>query len=239
MLSSSERAEFSGCSDLKVTSMVSPEMVSPEAFVKRDIVVVGASAGGVPALEVLVRGLAEDFQGAMLVVLHIPPWAPSKLAAILSRRGPLPAYEVGARERLEAGRIYVAAPDHHLVLDDHHIAPWKGPAEDRHRPSINTLFRSAAVTFGARVIGVVLTGTLNDGTAGLWWVKKFGGITVIQDPEEAEFPAMPRSALAHVEIDYVLGLSEMGSFLSELVNSNDGRPASLESQAALERRKWK
>lgn len=214
-------------------------MVSPGVLVKRDIVVVGASAGGVQALELLVRGISKDFQGSMLVVLHIPPWAPSGLAPILSRSGPLPAIEVGAREQLEPGHIYVAAPDHHLLLDDHHITRWKGPAEDRHRPSVNALFRSAAVTFGARVTGVVLTGTLNDGTAGLWWVKKFGGLTVVQDPEEAEFPDMPRSALAHVEIDYVLGVSKMGAFLSELVNNNTAQPASLEAQAAQERRKWK
>ena len=219
---------------MKTTSVVSPGLV-----VRRDLVVVGASAGGVSALESLVGGISKDFQGAILVVLHIPPWAPSKLAPILSRSGPLPATEVGAREHIEPGHIYVAAPDHHLLVDDHHIVRWKGPAEDRHRPSINALFRSAAVTHGVRVTGVVLSGTLSDGTAGLWWVKKFGGIAVVQEPAEAEFSDMPRSALAHVEIDYVLGATEMGAFLSELVNSDIGQPASPEALAAQERRKWK
>ena len=214
-------------------------MVSPGDFVKRDIVVVGASAGGVQALESLVGGISKDFQGSILVVLHIPAWAPSGLAPILSRSGPLPATEVSAREQIEPGHIYVAAPDHHLLLDDHHIVRWKGPAEDRHRPSINALFRSAAITFGGRVTGVVLTGTLTDGTAGLWWVKKFGGLTVVQDPAEAEFPDMPRSAMAHVEIDYVLGVTKIGAFLSELASSNTGQPASPEVQIAQERRKWK
>jgi two-component system chemotaxis response regulator CheB len=207
--------------------------------VKRDIVVVGASAGGVQALQVLVRGLSKDFQGSILVVLHIPPWAPSGLAGILSRSGPLPAIEAGPQEQLEPGRIYVAAPDHHLLLDDHHVVRWKGPAEDRHRPSINALFRSAAVTWGERVTAVVLSGLLSDGTAGLWWVKKFGGLTMVQEPEEAAFPDMPRSALAHVEIDYVLKVSEMGAVLSELVEGDTDRPTSLQAQAAQERRKWK
>jgi two-component system chemotaxis response regulator CheB len=140
---------------------------------------------------------------------------------------------------LEPGRIYVAAPDHHLLAEDHHVVRWKGPAEDRHRPSINALFRSAAVTWGERVTGVVLTGLLNDGTAGLWWVKKFRGLTMVQEPEEAEFPDMPRNALAHVEIDYVLKVSEMGAVLTGLVQGNTGRPTTLQAQAMEERRRWK
>jgi two-component system chemotaxis response regulator CheB len=207
--------------------------------VKRDIVVVGASAGGVQALQLLVRGLPVDFQGSILVVLHLPAWAPSGLAGILSRSSPLPAIQAGPHEPLEPGRIYVAAPDHHLLAEDHHVVRWKGPAEDRHRPSINALFRSAAVTWGERVTGVVLTGLLNDGTAGLWWVKKFGGLTMVQEPEEAEFPDMPRNALAHVEIDYVLKVSEMGAVLTGLVQGNTGRPTTLQAQAMEERRKWK
>jgi two-component system chemotaxis response regulator CheB len=196
-------------------------------FVKRDIVVVGASAGGVPALESLVHGLPKDFQGSILVVLHIPAWAPSQLAAILSRSGPLPAIEAGPHNPLEPGHIYVAPPDHHLLVDDHQAVRWRGPAEDRHRPSINTLFRSAAVAHRERVAGVVLTGTLDDGTAGLWWVKRFGGLTIVQDPEEAEFPEMPRSALAYVDIDYIVRVSEMGVLLAELARGNTGHPISL------------
>src|SRR4051794_4540032 len=190
-------------------------MVSPGTVLKRDIVVVGASAGGVRALELLVHGLSKDFAGTMLVVLHFPAWASSELALILSRSGPVPAIQAAPRQPLEPGRIYVAAPDFHLIVDDDSVLRWKGPAEDRHRPSINALFRSAAVSYGERVTGVVLTGALNDGTAGLWWVKRFGGLTIVQDPENAEFPEMPRSALAHIDIDYVLGVSEMGVLLSE------------------------
>lgn len=200
--------------------------VSAQGLARRDIVVVGASAGGVAALELLVQGLPKNFHGAVLVVLHIPPWVRSELASILSRRGPLPAVEAAPSQPLEVGQIYVAPPDFHLMVEDHRVVRWKGPTEDRHRPSINTLFRSAAVTHGKRVAGVVLTGALDDGTTGLWWVKRFGGVTIVQDPEEAEFPDMPRSALAHVEIDYVIGVSEMGTLLAKLANgSNTGQPA--------------
>ena len=206
---------------------------------KRDIVAVGASAGGVRALELLVGGLPTDYQGSVLVVLHFPRWATSELAQILSRSGPLPAIQAGPNQPLEQGRIYVAAPDYHLLVDDHQVIRWRGPTEDRHRPSINTLFRSAAVAHGERVAGVVLTGTLEDGATGLWWVKRFGGLAIVQDPAEAEFPDMPRSALAHVDIDYVLGVSEMGGLLSELANGNTGSPTSLQAKAARERLKWK
>jgi two-component system chemotaxis response regulator CheB len=114
----------------------------------------------------------------------------------------------------------VAPPDFHLLVEDHRVVRWKGPTEDRHRPSINALFRSAAVAYGKRVVGVVLTGALDDGTIGLWWVKHFGGVTVVQDPNEAEFPDMPRSALAHVEIDYVIAASKMGTLLWALANGS-------------------
>jgi two-component system chemotaxis response regulator CheB len=205
--------------------------------VKRDIVVAGASAGGVRALQLLVHGLPKDFQGSILVVLHIPAWAPSELAQILSRSGPLPAIQAGPHEQLEPGRIYVAPPDFHMIVEDHRVIRWKGPTEDRHRPCINTLFRSAAVAYGERVTGVVLTGTLSDGTAGLWWVKRFGGLTIVQDPEEAEFAEMPRSALAHVDIDYVVRVPEMGVLLSELANGDNGHLTSLRVKSAERRHK--
>jgi two-component system chemotaxis response regulator CheB len=124
-------------------------------------------------------------------------------------------------------------------VEGHRVIQWRGPAEDRHRPSINALFRSAAVARGKQVAGVVLTGTLDDGTAGLWWVKRFGGVTIVQDPEEAEFPEMPCSALAHVNIDYVRSVSEMGMLLYELANGNVGNPTPLQAKAAQERCKWK
>jgi two-component system chemotaxis response regulator CheB len=138
--------------DLVQPFLLKTTSVLPGTFVKRDIVVVGASAGGVQALQLLVRGLPKDFQGTVLVVLHIPAWAPSELAQILSLSGPLPAIQAGPHQQLEPGHIYVAAPDFHLIVEDHQVVRWKGPAEDRHRPSINTLFRSAAVTYGERVV---------------------------------------------------------------------------------------
>lgn len=220
--------------------MSSAFKVSAEDLGGHDIVVVGASAGGVEALQLLARGLSKDFRGAVLVVLHVASRAPSQPAAILSRSGPLPAVQAAASQPLEPGRIYVAPPDFHLIVEDHHVVRWRGPTEDRHRPSINTLFRSAAVAHGKRVVGVVLTGTLDDGTTGLWWVKRYGGVTVVQDPNDAAFPDMPRSALEHVDVDYVIGISGMGGFLSELVNgSMKGHPTPLQAQAAEERLKWK
>ncbi len=210
-----------------------------ETPVKHDIVVVGASAGGVRALQLLIGGLNKDFQGAILAVVHMPPWAASNLASILGRCCSLPVIQAAPDQQLEMGHIYVAAPDFHLILQDHRVVRWRGPAEDHHRPSINALFRSAAVTYGPRVTGVVLTGALNDGTTGLWWVKRFGGVTVVQNPDEAELPDMPRSALAHVDIDYVLGVSEMGALLSELANGNARHASSLQAKAAQERLKWR
>jgi len=200
---------------------------------------VGASAGGVNALRVLVRGFPADYAGTILVVLHLAPWAHSELASILSRVGPLPAIQAGPQEPLEKGRVYVAPPDFHLIVEDGHVLRWRGPAEDRHRPAINPLFRSAAVTYGPRVAGVILTGAMDDGTAGLWWIKRFGGLTIVQDPEEAEFPDMPRSALANVEVDYVLKLSGMGRFLTELAGGRGVAPTSFQAKSPQERLQWK
>jgi two-component system, chemotaxis family, protein-glutamate methylesterase/glutaminase len=207
----------------------------PDPGMKRDIVVVGASAGGVKALELLVGSVPKDFPGSILVVLHLPAWAPSGLASILSRSGPLPAIQAAPHQPLEPGRIYVAVPDFHMIVDDHRVLRWRGPTEDGHRPSINTLFRSAAVAHRERVVGVVLSGTLRDGTTGLWWVKRFGGVAIVQDPEEAEYPDMPHSALAHVNIDYVLPVSHIGPLLSELAT---GCSAPLQKKGAQEQSKW-
>src|SRR5262245_20229022 len=136
--------------------------------VSHEIVVIGASAGGIPVLRELVRELPSNFAGSLFVVLHIPPWQPSILDQILSAAGPLPAIHPLERQPIEKGKIYVAPHDEHLLIDDGFVTIWRGPKENRHRPSINPLFRSAAVNYGARVIGIVLTGMLDDGTAGLW-----------------------------------------------------------------------
>jgi two-component system chemotaxis response regulator CheB len=118
---------------------------------------------------------------------------------------------------IEHGRIYVAPPDYHLLLDsEHKIQLWRGPKENNVRPSINALFRSAAVAFGPRVTGVILTGSLDDGTTGLWWIKRMGGVAIVQDPAEAQFPQMPRNALLHVTADYIARIAEIGRIVQEL-----------------------
>jgi len=186
------------------------------AKMERDIIVVGASAGGVEALSTFASTLPPKMPAAIFVVLHTLPWARSELPAVLARHGPLPAFHAQHEQLFEAGRIYIAPPDYHLLIEDQRTVLWRGPKENRSRPAVNTLFRSAAGAFGARVTGVVLTGALDDGSAGLWWIRRHGGAAVVQDPSEARFPDMPRSALEYVDSAYVVRLDEMGSLLTRL-----------------------
>lgn len=185
---------------------------------KRDIIVVGASAGGIQALEGLVSGLDPRIPAAVFVVLHIPPWIPSSLAQILQRAGSLPAHDARSNQPIEHGRIYVAPPDYHLLLEQQMMTLWRGPKENRNRPAVNTLFRSAAVNYGERVTGVVLSGALDDGSAGLWWIRNYGGAALVQDPAEAQVPAMPCSALECVRDAKVLSVEKMGEVLTRLAN---------------------
>lgn len=143
-------------------------------MINRDIVVIGASAGGVSTLEQLVKALPKDFPGSIFIVMHTPPYSPSKLPKILSRAGKLEAVHPKENEKIEQGKIYVAVPDHHLLIEEGQVVVRKGPRENRFRPSIDALFRSAAYVYGTRVIGVVLTGALDDGTSGLWTIKRLG-----------------------------------------------------------------
>jgi two-component system chemotaxis response regulator CheB len=188
--------------------------------VNPDIIVIGASAGGLEALQLLVAGLPQDFGATVFVVMHTPSRCRSELPAILSRSGRLPAIHPVHQQLIEPGYIYVAPPDYHLLTQDSRIQLWRGPKENRHRPAINALFRSAAVAYGKRVVGIVLSGSLDDGAAGLWWVKKHGGIGVVQDPSDARFPDMPRAVLEHVDVDYVLPASEIGPLLAELTGGS-------------------
>jgi two-component system chemotaxis response regulator CheB len=181
------------------------------------IVVMGASAGGVESLREVVGGIPADFPGAVFVVLHIPPYQPSALPAILARSGPLPACHPEDGDAIRPGRIYVAPPDHHLLVDAGRIAVKRGPKENRFRPSIDALFRSAAHSFGPNVVGVVLSGALDDGTSGLWTIKRLGGISVVQQPNNARFESMPLSAVEQVKVDYTLPAGDIGPLLGRLV----------------------
>jgi two-component system chemotaxis response regulator CheB len=187
-------------------------------MIKRDIVVIGASAGGVSALERLVMTMPKDYQGSVFIVMHTPPFSPSKLPEILSRAGELEAIHPGEEEEIAAGKIYIAPPDHHMLIEGNKVVVRKGPKENRFRPSIDALFRSAAYEFGKRVIGVILTGALDDGTSGLWTIKRLGGIVISQNPAEATFPEMPQSAIEYVETDYVVKVTEIGAILNRLIS---------------------
>ena len=181
-----------------------------------DVICVGASAGGVGALVKLVQALPADIPAAFFVVLHIPPESHSMLPEILSRSGKIPATHPEDSTPIEYGHIYVAPPDHHLILEKGYVRIIRGPKENRHRPAIDVLFRSAAATYGTRAVGVVLTGALDDGTAGLLAIKRCGGIAVVQDPNDAAYPDMPRSAIANVAVDYIVPLATIGSKIVNL-----------------------
>jgi two-component system chemotaxis response regulator CheB len=180
------------------------------------IVVVGASAGGVEALAGLTASIPGDLAAAVFVVLHVPSTASSALPDILSRHGSLRAAHARDGEPIERGRIYVAPPDHHLLLRNGHVHLTRGPRENGHRPAIDPLFRSAAREYGPRVIGVVLSGALDDGTAGLLAIKSRGGVGVVQAPFDALYPGMPSSAAEHAEVDHILAVSAMGKLLASL-----------------------
>ncbi len=184
-----------------------------------DIIVIGASAGGVEALMKVVRTLPGDIPASLFLVLHLPAESSSVLPTILSRVSALPAIHPEDYSPIVPGTIYVARPDYHLMLEHGIVRVTHGPKENRHRPAIDPLFRSAALAYGPRVIGVILTGALDDGTAGLLAIKCSGGIAIVQDPQEALYASMPRSALLHVQVDYVLDLDAIGPKLIQLVKT--------------------
>jgi two-component system chemotaxis response regulator CheB len=183
-----------------------------------DIIVIGASAGGVEALLSLVRGLPTDFPATLFVVTHVPAQGSSMLPQLLTRAGPLPATHAQHGETVQPGHIYVARPDHHLLVQDGVTHVARGPKENHCRPAIDPLFRSAAASYGSRVSGVILSGALGDGAAGLVAVKRQGGVAIVQDPEDALFPDMPRHAIECVKVDYVLPLAAIASVLVRLAN---------------------
>ncbi|MDP9079647.1 MAG: chemotaxis protein CheB [Bacteroidota bacterium] len=183
------------------------------------VIVVGASAGGLNALTALIQQLPKDFPAPVLIVQHISADASGDvLLDALNRHGKLNCLHAVDGEPIKAGHVYLAPSDHHLLAGkDGHLHVTKGAQENRSRPGIDPLFRSAAVAFGNRVTGIILTGYLDDGTAGLIAIQRCGGTCIVQDPDEAQYPDMPKNALNQVKADYCVPVAEMGGVLAKLV----------------------
>jgi two-component system chemotaxis response regulator CheB len=189
-------------------------------------VVIGASAGGVETLRRVAGGLPADLAAAVCVVLHIAPSSPSALPRILTRAGALPCQAAADGDELLPGRILVAPPDRHLIIEDGRVRVTVGPRENGHRPAIDALFRSASRARDGRVIGVILSGTRDDGSAGLALIKARGGATIVQDPEEAMYAGMPRSALSSVEPDAIVPSRRVAAVVVAMVNGEQLPPGS-------------
>jgi hypothetical protein len=197
------------------------------------VVVIGASAGGVTALQDFASRLSSPIPAPILVVLHIGAQR-SELPAPLNAAGPTPARHGEGGELIRAGHIYLAPPDRHMMVDGHLILLTRGPKENWARPAIDPLFRSAAFAYGSSAIGVVLTGNLNDGSAGLYEIKRHGGIAIVQEPESAAYPDMPQSAADQVDLDYCVSLADLPDLLTKLVIEKE-RVVSLQSRLCPKR----
>jgi two-component system chemotaxis response regulator CheB len=215
---------------------------APERPRGEAVVVAGASAGGVEALVQLVRSLPADFPHPVLVVLHVAPTGTSVLPAILSRACRLVVGSPADGEELRPGHVYVAPPDRHLVVADARLRLSQTPRENGHRPAIDATMRTTASAYDGATIGIVLSGSRDDGTAGLMAIKASGGTAIVQDPDEALYPSMPLSALAHVEADAVLPVRAMAAWILSSAQAEALETAlcaavrSLEDRAALLRR---
>jgi len=181
------------------------------------IIVIGASAGGFEAFKKIIHGLPANFDASIFIVWHMSPDIRSILPQVLNQQNSIEAAHAYNHEKIKPNRIYVAPPDHHMLIEDGEVLITHGPKENRFRPAVDPLFRSAAYAYGNRVIGIVLSGALDDGTAGLWTVKHYGGIAIVQDPTDAEVPSMPENAIRDVQIDYCVGVSELPQLLVRLV----------------------
>ena len=181
------------------------------------VIAIGTSMGGLAALRKIAAGLPAALPAAICVVQHIDGHE-SRLPSLLDASGPLPAAEASDDDPIRPGWIYVAPPDHHLIVVSGRLRLTRGPRENFVRPAVDPLLRSAAEALGRRAIGVILTGRLSDGAAGLYEIKRRGGVTVVQDPEEAEAPGMPQAAMNYVDVDHCVRLAVMPQLLSELAN---------------------
>ena len=195
----------------------------------RDIIVIGGSAGALDPLTMVVGGLPQTVDAAILVVVHIAPESTSFMPQILTRSGVLPADFVTEKVKIEHGRIYVAAPDTHLLVEDGYVEASRGPRENGFRPAIDPLFRSVAAAYQDRVIGVILSGALDDGVFGLMTIKESKGVAIVQHPHEAHIPCMPLAAIQNVEVDHIVAAREIASLLQSLIKSPLERTADKQS----------
>jgi two-component system chemotaxis response regulator CheB len=201
---------------------------------KHDIIVIGGSSGATGPLKAILGKLPPDLPAAVFIVLHIPARSLGILATVAAAASHLPVHAAEQGMPIVPGNIYLAVPDHHLILRDGHMVLGRGPRENMARPAIDPLFRSAAITFGPRVIGVILSGMLNDGAAGLEAVKRCGGIAIVQDPHEAIADEMPRSALAATEADFSPNAGRIGDILAEIAYQAAGPSLSAPPDLQIE-----
>ena len=201
---------------------------------KRDIVAIGGSAGSLEALIHIVGRLPSDLPAAVFIVVHSSSRSPNTLPAVLQHRTGMRVVQAAEGERVQTGTIYVAPNDRHLLIRDNQITLSRGPKEGLQRPSINVTFRSVAAAYGDRVIGLLLSGMLDDGAAGIWEIGKRNGITMVQDPAEAAYPSMPLNALRDATVHYTLPVSEIGRVLTRLVQEEI--TPKLRSEEVLEKK---
>ena len=194
-----------------------PDEIIASGGQPRHLIVIGGSAGALPALRQIVGRLPANLPAAVCVVIHTAPDNPSILPRLLSKAGPLPAAHAVDRQAIREGRVLVAPPDHHLVVEAGYVRVTRGPRENRARPAVDPLFRTAAHTYGSRVVGVILSGGRDDGVLGLSRIKQAGGIAIVQDPGDAEVPNMPEAALRQVPVDHVLAAHDIAAVLSGLL----------------------
>lgn len=180
------------------------------------IIVIGASAGGLDAIKKLVESLPHNFQIPIFIVWHMAPGLRGIVPDILNKLNSIHAAHAVDNEVIKPNRIYIAPPDHHLLIEEGSLRLSRGPKENHFRPAVDPLFRSASYNYGNRVIGIVLSGWLDDGTSGLWRIKHNGGIAIVQDPNDAEVPSMPENAAREVAVDYCIPVNEMAAILTKL-----------------------
>ena len=205
------------------------------------MVVIGASAGGLEAIDAVISGLPRGLPAAIFIVQHMSPESTGKtLLARLSRNGAFKSKLAADGDRFEKGQIYIGRPDYHLLVKEDFVLVTKGARENRYRPSIDPLFRSAAVAYGPAVIGIILSGMLDDGTAGLAAIQRCGGITIVQDPKEADYPDMPQNAFNSIKADYCIPTAKMGVLLEKITSQEPGKnkaiPKDIETEAMIAER---